>query len=326
MTIGITGASGHIGNVVCRKLLSAGHTVKAMYHKDSSSLKGLDVKQVVGDILNKEAVMKLTEGCDVVIHAAAIISIDGDPDGMVFKTNTEGPKMVLEACLNMGVKKLLHISSVHAVTELPHDQPYDETRPYKTAQDSAYDFSKSTGEQIVLNGSRGSALEVVVLRPSCVIGPYDFKPSKMGAALMDFKHRKIPFLPEGGYDLADIRDVADSIISAIEKGRNGEAYLLSGNYYSMRTLSHIIQQTTGIPTPKMVIPYKWLVALLPLVMLVSRIRKSAPSYTRESLEALKNGHPRMNNRKAQKELGHQTRPLAETLRDFYEWQKQNGRS
>lgn len=325
MTIGITGASGHIGNLLCRKLIASGHTIKALYNKDSSSLQGLDLQHVQGNILDREAVMLLVEGCEVVIHAAAIISIDGDPDGMVFKTNTEGPKLVLEACLNKGVRKLLHLSSVHAVTELPHDEPYDETRPYKSEKDTAYDYSKALGEQTVLQGSRGTSLEVVVLRPSCVIGPFDFKPSKMGAALVDFYHRKIPFLPEGGYDLADIRDVTDSIICAIDQGRDGEAYLLSGKYFSMQSLARIIQQTTGIPTPKTVIPFKWLKAMLPLVMLIARLRKSAPSYTHESLEALKNGHPRMNNQKACLELGHHTRPLEETLRDFYEWQKQNGR-
>ncbi len=161
--IAVTGASGHIGNVVCRKLLEKGFQVRAFFHSDSRSLTGLDLQLAKGDILIKEDLITLMNGCEVVLNCAAIISINGDENGLVFKTNTEGPRYVLEAAIAAGVKKIIHVSSVHAVGDLPHTTTYNESRPYKTEKSFVYDFSKSTGEQIILKGATENGIEVVVV-------------------------------------------------------------------------------------------------------------------------------------------------------------------
>ena len=321
--IAVTGASGHIGNVVCRSLVLHGYRVRAMYHRDTRPLEGVDAERAQGDILNPEDVTRLLDGCDAVIHCAAIISIDGDPTGMVFRTNTEGPRNVLDAARQTGIRRIVHVSSVHAVTELPHSEPYDETRPYKGKQHPAYDYSKATGEQILREGVRDTGIDLVIVRPSAVLGPYDFKPSKLGAALLDFYHQRIPLLPEGGYDLVDVRDVAHSTIAALEHGRSGEAYVLSGMYFDFRKLARVIGEVTGKRVPQRVIPYVVLKAMLPFVRLQSAITGAAPSLTRESIDAVKYGHPRMDHGKARLELGHDVRPLEDTLRDFYAWQKEH---
>jgi len=265
----------------------------------------------------------LLEGCDAVIHCAAIISIDGDPTGIVFKTNTEGPRNVVEAARRTGIKRIVHVSSVHAVTELPHSEPYDENRPYKGKHYAAYDYSKATGEQILREGVKDSGIGLVIVRPSAVLGPYDFKPSKLGAALLDFYHRRIPVLPEGGYDLVDVRDVAHSILEAYERGSDGEVFVLSGRYYGFRELARVVGQVTGKRVPQAVIPYRVLRAALPFVRLQAAITGAAPSLTRESIDAVKHGHPRMDNSKARKVLGHHVRPLEDSLHDFYAWQKEH---
>jgi len=324
MIIAVTGASGHIGNVVCRKLIEKGYNVNALYNNDDKSIKSLNLNLFQGSVLHKSDLERLIDGVDVVIHCAAIISIDGDPQGIVFKTNTEGPKNILEVSIEKKVKKIIHISSVHAVTEIPHSIPYDEYRPYKKLGASAYDYSKAQGEQILLHGSKNNAIEVIVLRPSCVIGPYDFKPSKMGSALLDFYNEKVPFIPEGGYDLVDIRDVASSIVNAIKHGKDGEIYLLSGKYYNFKKLSETIRKVTGKKTPSLRLPYWLMKGILPLVVLHAKITKRAPSFTKESIETIRNGHPKMNHTKARAVLNHNPRPLEETLRDFFDWQIENG--
>lgn len=321
MRIAVTGASGHIGNVVCRLLLQRGYKVKAFYQSDKRSLEGLDVDLVQGDVLKKEDLSKLIEGCEVVINCAAIISLDKDVSGIVFKTNTEGPRNICEVSILKGVKRIIHLSSVHAVTELPHSLPYDENRPYKSSDAFTYDHSKARGEQILLEVSKNKAIEVVILRPSCVIGPFDFKPSKMGTALLDFYRGKVPFLPPGGYDLVDVRDVAQSIVNAIEKGRDREIYLLSGKYYDFKMLGEFIKRITNKSVPKIVLPYWFLRAILPFMTIYYSLTHTAASLTRESIDAIKNGHPNMIASKAQHELEHDCRSLEETLKDFYEWQK-----
>jgi dihydroflavonol-4-reductase len=323
MNVAVTGASGHIGNVVCRTLIEHGYKVKALYHSDKSALEDLDLELVQGSVLNKDDLMHLMEGCEIVINCAAIISIHGDPTGIVYKTNTEGPQNVLEIALNRSVKKIIHLSTVHSVTELPHSEPYDETRPYKGADSSVYDHSKAIGEQILINGTVDQPIEVVIVRPSCVIGPHDFKPSKMGSALLDFKNGKVPFLPCGGYDLVDVRDVSESIVKVITMGKDREVYLLSGKYYDFKGLAAEIQKVTNRKMPRIVLPYWFLRLILPMASLYFRITGMSPSLTRESIDAVKHGHPDMNKSKAVNGLGHQVRSLEITLHDFYNWQSEH---
>jgi dihydroflavonol-4-reductase len=317
--IAVTGASGHIGNVICRSLLERGYQVRAFYHCDNRSLLGLNVEMIKGSVLNHDDLAELIKGCEVVINCAAIISISGDENGLVFKTNTEGPRNVLSVSLKYGVRKIIHVSSVHAVHDLPHSMPYDESRPYKTSDNYVYDYSKATGEQIILKESKDKPIEVVIVRPSSVVGPYDFKPSKMGKALMDFYHGKIPVVPGGGYDFVDVRDVSASVCNAITNGNNSEVYLLSGKYFSFAELLKMISEVTHRKMPRIVVPFWFLKATVPFVKLVSMLTKESPSITSESIAAIREGHPAMNNSKARKTLGHDPRPLKKTLHDFFEW-------
>jgi len=320
-TIAVTGANGHLGNVVSRLLCEKGHQVRALCRSKSESLAGLPIEIVQGDVMNKSDLLRLMEGCEIVIHCAAIISIHGDPTGIVFKTNTEGPRNVRVIAEQLGVRRIVHISSVHAVTELPFTQPFDETRPYKQAADYAYDYSKAQGEQLMLRNLASGKTEVVVLRPSCIIGPFDFKSSEIGKALLELEKGKIPALPEGGYDFVDIRDVANSVLNAIERGRNGEVYLLTGKYFTMKEFAAVVANVIGRRPVKWILPYRLLKMLLPLIAWLAKITQSPPLFTIESLDALKNGHPRMDSSKAARELGHVCRPLEESVRDFYLWRK-----
>jgi dihydroflavonol-4-reductase len=317
----VTGASGHIGNVVCRLLLDKGYRVRALYMSSKESLAGLPVDFFRCDILNPGDLDELMQDSDAVIHCAAQISIHGDPDGMVFKTNVEGTRNVLKAAQINRVRRLIHISSVHAVEELPHDVPFDESRPYKTNSAPAYEYSKAVAEQLVLEAGKQGAMEVVILRPGSVLGAFDFKPSEIGKALLDFYQEKIPALPPGGYDFADVRDVARTIVNAVEKGRNCEVYNITGKYHSMHAFARLIHEVTGKKVPSVVLPYSFLRFCLPFISLYGRITGTPPLFTRQSIDVLKHGHPAMDHSKASDELGHSCRPLSESLRDFYNWNK-----
>lgn len=297
--------------------------MRAQYHSEPRGLEGLPLSLHRGDVMDPESLSKLFEGCDAVIHAAARISIHGDPDGSVYRTNTEGTKNVWEACRCAGVKRLVHLSSVHAVMELPLDQPYDERRPYKPEGSSRYDLSKAVSEQYLLAQAHFRVPEVVILRPSSVVGPLDARPSEMGKALIDMYEGRIPMLPKGGYDFVDVRDVSRSIIAALENGRPGEVYLLCGKYQTLKNLAAMAGTVTGRRMPQVTLPISLLYLMLPLVKLYGRLLGAAPQFTRESLAALEHGHPRMDAGKARHELGHIVRPMKETLKDFYDWQKEN---
>lgn len=322
-TIAVTGASGHIGNVLCRTLLAKGYRVRAQYYSNHKSLDGLALEIIKGDVMKEEDLTELMREAEVVIHCAAIISIHGDPDGTVFKTNTEGTQKVFQAAQKSGIKKMIHISSTHAVQEIPLSEIYTEDRPYKTVHDYSYDYSKAKSEQFLLSQCNSSAMEIIILRPSAVIGPYDFKPSELGKALISFYNRKIPVLPSGGYNFVDVRDVAESVTQAIEHGKNGEVYLLTGKYYSMKDLARLITKITGVKTPGLTLPFWFLKLLLPFINIYSKITRCAPLFTIESITTLQNGHPQMDHSKATRYLNHCPRAFENTLADFYAWKNNN---
>ena len=316
-SVAVTGASGHIGNVVCRTLLEQGYSVRALYHSDDRSLQGIDAELVRGDVLNPEDLIRLIRGCEYVLNCAAIISINGDQDGRVFKTNTEGPKNILEVSVREGVKKIIHVSSVHAVHDMPHNTPYNESRPYKTPTAFVYDYSKAMGEQILLKNAED--IDVVIVRPSCVVGPYDFKPSKMGAALLSFYQQKFLFLPGGGYDLVDVRDVSTSICEAIKHGKNKEVYLLSGRYHSFRSIAAVIGELSPKRQWKLMVPGWLMIFGLPFAWIYGKLTNTEPSLTYEAIVAIREGHPNMDSTKARLVLHHHSRPFIETLKDYYLW-------
>ncbi|MBL7806405.1 MAG: NAD-dependent epimerase/dehydratase family protein, partial [Saprospiraceae bacterium] len=114
MDIAVTGASGRIGNVVVRQLIQAGHQVRVLQRRESPSLAGLPVEPVHGHLLDTRALHDLCKGADAVIHLAAVISIQGDPDGKVHQANVEGTRNVLNAALSAGSRRIICFSSVHA--------------------------------------------------------------------------------------------------------------------------------------------------------------------------------------------------------------------
>lgn len=325
MKIAITGASGHIGNVLCRKLLTLGYKVKALVHEGdvlhSRSIEDLTLERVPGNILDLDSMMSFCRGSDVVFHLAAKISIDGDPDGSLLRTNVEGTENVIKACLAASVKRLVHFSSIHAYKQEPLHEELNESNEYVDSQDSCYNYYKALGEKVVQKGVK-DGLDAVILSPTGVLGPFDYQPSFMGQALLDLYHGKLPALVHGGFDWVDVRDVVSAAVCAIEKGKPGDRYLLSGHWVSVRDLMELFARITGAKAPRFTFP-SWLASLgLPYIKLYGKLTKTPPLYTRESLDTLLRSNTCITARKAEADLGYVPRPLEETLRDQFEWFKE----
>ena len=322
MTIAVTGASGHIGNNICRALLAKGYKVRAMIHVHSNALEGLDVEKVRGDITDPESLSKFFTDVDCVVHAAGKISIDGDPDGSVHAVNVVGTKNVVEACLARGVRRLLYVSSIHALKQSPEEE-LDETRAFVGSEGFLHDVSKSEAEKEVLKGIV-QGLDAVILIPTAVIGPYDFQSSLMGQGLLALYNRKVPALIAGGFDWVDVRDVAKAAIGALEKGKSGERYLISGLWKTVRELAQLVQEITGKSAPKFTTP-NWLARMgVPLARAYSMITNTPTLYTTETLDVLLRCNRNINCSKAKRELAFHPRPLIDTLKDTFDWYKQSG--
>lgn len=320
MNIALTGASGHIGANLCRELLASSHKLRVLSNRFTVSLEGLDIEYVKGDVLNLTSLRELAYGAEIFIHLAASISINGDQH--VLDTNVVGTKNVLDAVRDCQVKRLIHFSSIHALVHQPLDQPLDEGRPLAVSDHIIYNQSKALAEELVLHAV-DAGLDAVIINPTSVMGPNDFKPSLIGQAIIQLSKGKIPALIPGGYDWVDVRDVTAGTISAMDKGRSGQSYLLSGHYKTLQELYEQISLFQGTDKKLPVIPF-WLAEIgVPFLKAWARISGNKPLYTRESVEILKTAHTGISSKKARKELGYDSRPFQDTLRDTLEWFGEN---
>jgi len=231
MKIAVTGASGHVGNNLCRSLIEHNHQLKVLINKTDIAIKGWSYEKVHGNILDYKIVDNLVKDCEIVFHAAAIISIGNEPSSLVMGVNTKGTQNVVNACLKYKVKRLIYFSSIHAFHCSKSDLVLNENHPLAGEDDLTYSKSKAMGEKIVLEAfARG--LNVLILNPSSIVGPNDFKPSLIGQMLIKIARGKLPFLIKGGFHFVDVRDVVEVAINAMETGRGGERYLLSSQLKS----------------------------------------------------------------------------------------------
>ena len=318
MNIGITGASGHVGANLIRLLQPAGHNIKVLLHKDGRALQIQGIETVKGDVLKKETLKPFCTNLDVVFHLAAHISIGGNNYDTVYAINVEGTKNVMEAAEKAGVKRFIHFSSIHALEHHPLDRPMDETRPLALNAPLAYERTKAIAESLVLE-QNNKDFETVVLNPTAIIGPYDFKPSFLGRTLIMIYKGQLPGLVPGGYNWVDVRDVAAAAISAIDKGKPGERYILSGEWQSIKTLASLVAEIKNREMKLPVLPL-WLArAGIPFFSLWSRFTSNPPLYTSESLSILQNGNRNISHNKATAALGFNPRPLKESLNDTISW-------
>jgi len=165
-------------------------------------------------------------------------------------------------------------------------------------------------------------LNAVILNPTAVIGPYDHRGSLLGQALLKIYQNELPFLVSGGYNWVDVRDVVSASIKAIESGRKGENYILSGEYCSLKELSSMISKISGCRIP-VIVPVTLARLACPFIKVYTSIIKKEPLYTYQSLDILVNSPVNVSSAKAGKELGYEPRPLDQTLRDTFDWYREN---
>ncbi|MCU0370921.1 MAG: NAD-dependent epimerase/dehydratase family protein, partial [Bacteroidales bacterium] len=235
MKIAVTGANGHVGANLCRALLSEGHHVKGLVHNSKDAISDLDIELVHGSINDPDTLRKLFKGCEIVFHLAAIISIDGQKEKLL-EVNYEGTKNLINILKENGVRRLIHFSSIHSLRHFPLHEPMDETRPLVTDGPTWYEITKARAEEMVLEAS-SKGLDAIVINPTAIVGPNDFKPSLVGTVLIKLYNNSLPALVPGGYNWVDVRDVVQGAMAAMDKGRKGERYILGGKWVSVRDLA-----------------------------------------------------------------------------------------
>jgi len=258
----VTGGTGFIGANVVRDLLERGVRVRALCRPSSppGNLEGLDIEIVEGDLRDVQSLRRGMQGCELVFHVGALYSFWVRPAGLIYEVNVDGTRNVFDAALEEGIERVVYTSSVAALGLREDGQPADESDQTTVDQIIGdYKKTKFLAEQVALEYSK--LLPIVIVNPSFPVGPWDAKPTPTGQTIVDFLNRKMPAYLDTGMNVVDAEDVALGHWLALEKGRVGERYILGGENVTMKELLDLLAEITGLPSPRIRLPYGPILAM-----------------------------------------------------------------
>jgi dihydroflavonol-4-reductase len=327
----VTGASGFIGANLVHELVASGHRVKALLRPSSDlrGLQGVRFERVEGDVGDRVRLKKAMDGCEWCFHVAASYHLWLRDYAPMYAANVKGTCNVIEAAADAGCRRIIHTSTVGCIgLPVPFEgriPPSDETTPVFEAQMSNhYKRSKWQAEQIAIQLAR-RGLPVIIVNPSTPVGPCDVKPTPTGQIIVDFLNRRMPAYLDTGLNWVHVRDVAIGHILAARSGRIGERYILGhaeGNW-TMKQAFAVLDELSGVPAPKMRIPYVVALIAAHLNETLSRVTRRPP---RAPLAGVRMAKHKMyfNPAKAIRELGLPQTPPREALADAVKWFRTNG--
>jgi len=308
----ITGANGHLGSTIIRYLsrgdcLVRGLLLPSENHEDSGNVKYYEGN--ITDLESMDAIFSGTGGSEViVIHTAGLVSIEDKITLDLYDVNVNGTKNVISMCRKYRAKRMLYVSSVHAIAE-GDGFSIDSVK-------GGYATTKAVASQAVLDAvSKG--LDAVIVLPSGIIGPFDNGRNHLVQLVKRFLEKKLPVITTGGYDMVDVRDVAKGCIAAADRGRNGESYILSNQYITIPDLIELSGELSGTRVPCS-IPLSYIKAFAPLFEWIGRITHTRPLFTRYSLSVLEEDI-RFSHEKARRELGYCPMDIKDSLRDTIDY-------
>ena len=319
----VTGANGHLGNTIIRMLTNTDYEVVGLILPKEHCEDHDNIRYITGDVRDMDSLRPLFESAEerelYVIHTAGIIDISEKGSPLLYDVNINGTKNIIALCREYKVKRLLYTSSVHAIPEKENGAVITEADRFSPdVVTGAYAQTKAAATQAVLDAGK-DGLDVVVVHPSGIIGPYDTSGNHLVQMIADYIRGILPACVKGGYDFVDVRDVAKGCLLALEKGKSGSCYILSNRHYEIREVLGMARSVSkGRRLP--VLPM-WAAKLFaPVMQWYAKLKKERPLYTKYSLHTLCS-NDRFSHDKATAELGYRPRDLWETIRDTVRWYK-----
>ena len=320
----ITGATGHIGYALLKRLEARGARVRILIRKDTPVFDGIECEKVYGDVTDPDSLIPAFEGADVVFHLAGIIDINVGHEDLLWKVNFEGTKNVVRAVQKCGVRRLVYASSVDVFVPLPDNRIMRETDTFDVTElDGTYARTKAAATNLILHTVRTENLDAVIVFPGACIGPYDFKVSNIGEMVRKSMHGSFPAsITFGAYNFVDVRDVADGMIAAAEKGRRGEGYILCGEQITTHGFIKTVAEVCGKKAPRIRVGKGIGRGAAPITEVYYKISHETPLFTRYSIrKILSNCNFSID--KARKELGYDPMSIRQSLKDMVDWIREN---
>ncbi len=312
----ITGTNGLLGSYLAKKLLQQGKKVRGLKRINSDlSLLGEYAQQidwVTGDILNVTSLEQAIDGVEQVYHCAAVISFASHEADAMMKTNIEGTANVMNVALNVGVKKVVHVSSVAAFGIHKPEKIIDEKTTYAERKDMPnYYRSKQLAEREAWR-AHAEGLNVVVANPGTILGAgkWDMEPN----SLFRDVYAGLPFYTNGMNSIVDVRDVVDCLILLMEKGMNGEQYIIHAENVSFKDLLQKIAEVLGKKKPSFAVSDSLAKVAVVFEWLKAKITGKRQLLTPE-MARLANKQFRYTNQKIVRDFGIKFRSADETIED-----------
>lgn len=316
----VTGAAGHLGKSVIEQLTNERKEVRALVLPGEQNVPtGDNIEVFYGNITDPSTLNSFFDCQDpVVIHCAGIVSIESRYNPQVYNVNVHGTENIIEQCKKHGAKKLIYVSSVHAIPEKRKGELITEITDFNPdAVIGLYAKTKAEATRLVLQSGK-EGLNVNVVHPSGIIGPNDYGKGHLTQLMIAFEKGTLKAIVKGGYDFVDVRDVARGITSCIKNGRPNECYILANRYFKVQELMGIMAKEKGVDDINFVLP-TWLPTLLsPAFETIARLKKEPPLFTSYSMHTLKTD-PRFSTEKAQEILGYTNTPIETTIKDTRNW-------
>lgn len=323
----VTGATGHLGNTLIKKLSMEGKKIRAfvMPEEKTTMLDAYPVEIIRGNVLDKGSLRNLFDLSNTpysyqdvcLIHCAGIISISNFQNKLMYNVNVNGTNNILRFVKELGIGHLIYISSVHALKEPENDTLIEETLIFNENEVvGSYAKTKAEATRNVVE-ALGEGYPITIIHPSGIIGPFDFGRAHMTRLITDYFNGKFNARVNGQYDFVDVRDVADAIYTASIKKAYGP-YLITGHQITLKDFFANMQEIAGRKNKPVVFTHSFVKIFLPMLERRAYKNKKTPLFTKYSLYTLTT-HSKFSYEKAKRDLDYEPRPIYDTIKDNALW-------
>ncbi len=309
----MTGATGHLGNNLVRELIHQKYDVRVLCRlgSDITPIKNLDVEIVNGDVTNFASLETAIKGIETVFHMASYISLMPLEKKKLYSINVEGMKNIIEACKKHGDIKLIYMSSIHAIPNA------------KNKYIGSYAESKGIATKNLLNEIDLGNIKGAVLYPTGLIGPNDFKISNIAKTIISHSKNGTLAYVNGSYDFIDVRDVSKTTIELVKNEINVKEFILSGNnQVTVQDLLLELEKLTGVPAPKIEVPIRLVEYYAHINGFLNKLLGKQAVITGYAIKTLHSEIPNPSSKNTEN-LIFRTRNWKESIKDQYDWLKQN---
>ena len=327
----VTGAAGFLGGTVCRQLVEEGRKVRALVLPNDPASKFIpeEAEVVEGNLADLESLkpfFDIPEGEEaIVLHIGSIVTTTPEFNQKVIDVNVGGTKNIIELCLSTpGVKKLVYCSSTGAIPEMPEGTAIREIDYFdETKVPGCYAQSKALATQEVLDAVHHRGLNACVVHPSGIMGPGDYAVGDITRNLIQIINGELPAGIDGDFNLCDVRDLAQGVIGAAEKGRCGECYILANEPVTFKEFCRMITDESGGKKVSVFLPIFAANIMGAAMEMKAKRTGEKPVMTTFGVYSMARNNC-FDSSKAKEELGYSTRPYEETIKDMISWLIEEG--